>query len=108
MFKDKDEELKRLSRLLQEEEPDEAPEEDEEEFEEEVPEEAPVIYHNFANQYGRARIYNTDTSDTDLDEYSDQVYEPKKKTSMLVLIAIALALAAGIMGVLAFWAARYL
>ena len=105
MFKDKEEELKRLSQILQDEE-DEA---EEPELMEEPPEkEEPVIYHNYANQYGRIRIYNNDTADTDLEEYSDEVYEPKKKTSLLVLTAIALALAAGIMGVLAWWAARYL
>ncbi len=109
MFKDKEEELKRLQQLLQDAEEEEDPEEEfEEAATEEEPEEEPVIYHNYANRYGRISIYNNDTSDADLEEYSDEVYKAKNKTGILVLVAIALALAAGIMGVLSWWAAKYL
>ena len=105
MFKDKEEELKRLQQLLQDADEEEEPEE---EFAEAATEEEPVIYHNYANRYGRISIYNNDTSDADLEEYSDEVYKAKNKTGILVLVAIALALAAGIMGVLSWWAAKYL
>ncbi len=109
MFKDKEEELKRLQQLLQDAEEEEDPEEEfEEAATEEEPEEEPVIYHNYANRYGRVRIYNNDTTDRDLDVLSNEVYAPKKKVSIFVLVAIALALAAGIMGVLSWWAVRYL
>ena len=104
MFKDKQEELERLeAQLLQEDVEEDLPDGEQEEAEE-VP---PVIYHNYSNDYGR-RIYNTDTADMDLEEYSDEVYEPRKRSDVLVLSAIALALVGAILGVLAWWVARYL
>ena len=118
LFKDKKEALDRLDQLLQAEEPEETEEEpceedfeeedlDEEDFEDDEPEEAPIIYHNYSNDYGR-RIYNSDVTDGDLEEFSEEVYEPKKRRDILVLSAVAFALAAAIMGVLAWWIARYL
>ena len=118
LFKDKDEALKRLDQLLREEADEEEPEEefDEDEFEDDLDEddldedepEEEVIYHNYSNNYGRNRVYNADRTDTDLEEFSDQVYQPKKRRELLVLTAIALALVGAIMGVLAWWVARYL
>ena len=109
MFKDKEEELKRLQQLLQEADEEEEPEEEfEEAVVDEEPEEEPVIYHNYANRYGRVRIYNNDTADRDLDSFSEEVYAPKKKTNILVLVAIAMTLVAGIMGVLSWWAVKFL
>lgn len=114
LFKDKREALERLDQLLQEEEDSQEEEAAcEESFDEdfdgdleEAPAEEPVIYRNYSNAYGR--IYNSDVSDRDLEEFSEEVYEPKKRSDTLVLSAIALALAAAIMGVLAWWVARYL
>lgn len=117
LFKDKKQALEELDQLLQEE--TDEPEEnllDEERlsgdiFDEDEPEEEPevptVIYHNYANDYGR-RIYNTDRTDADLDDYSDQVYAPKKGTDIKLLIAIAFTLSAAILGVVIWWVIRYL
>lgn len=116
LFKDKKQALEELDQLLQEE--SEEPEEnfDEEDLEEEdfsedelaeEPEAPAVIYHNYANDYGR-RIYNTDRTDTDLDDYSNQVYQPKKSSDIKLLTAIAFTLAAAILGVVIWWVIRYL
>lgn len=110
LFKDKKEALERLDQLLQEEADfDEEEDEDsdfEEEEAEEEPDEEPIIYANYSNDYGR--IYNSDVTDSDLEEFSEEVYQPKKRSGTLVLTALAFALAAGIMGVLAWWVVRYL
>lgn len=115
LFKDKKEALERLDQLLREEEDEEIDFEEESDLDEETdfadepkeePEQTSVPYRNFANGYGR--IYNSDKSDRDLEELSEEVYEPKKQSDTLVLTAIALALAAAIMGVLAWWVVRYL
>ena len=110
LFKDKKEALARLDQLLQEEEDldgEEAEDTDcEEDFDEEESDEEPIIYANYSNDYGR--IYNSDVTDSDLEEFSEEVYRPKKRSDTLVLTAIALALAAAIMGVLAWWVVRYL
>lgn len=110
LFKDKKEALARLDQLLQEEEDldgEEAEDTDcEEDSAEEEPDEEPIIYANYSNDYGR--IYNSDVTDSDLEEFSEEVYRPKKRSDTLVLTAIALALAAAIMGVLAWWVVRYL
>ena len=100
MFKDKEEALARLDQLLQEVEPEEEPEEtvsfsyDDTETE---PTDEPVIYHNYANRYGR--IYNSDVTDRDLEVYSQEVCEPKKRRDILALSILALALATAIIGV---------
>ena len=68
-------------------------------------------YRNFSNNYGRGRpapvAYNTDSVDEDLEEYSDEVYE-EPKDDLRGLILLAMVLLAGILGMLAFWAVRYL
>ena len=117
LFKDKKQALEELDQLLQEEieEPDKDLEDEEfedEEFDDEEPEdeepEAPaVIYHNYANDYGR-RIYNADRTDTDIDDYSDQVYEPQSNSDIKALTAVAIALTAAILGVVIWWLIRFL
>lgn len=126
MFKDKREELERLEAQLRLEEEQEAleeayheefddiTEEDYDGFEEEeedldqFEEEVTQLYRNYSNRYGQVRGYNTDDSDIDLDEYSEEVRQPKKRSDILVLSAIAMALLAGIFAVLAWWAVRLL
>ena len=98
MFRDAKEELARLEDALLEEEAQEEPE-----FLEEAPGEDPDVYVNYANDYGRNlrnfasgyKAYNTDTTDTDLDSFSKEVYESKKEnlkglwiTALVLIIAI--------------------
>ena len=52
-------------------------------------------------------MYNTDWTDEDLEDYSDEVYE-QPKDDLRGLVVLAMFLLAGILGVLAFWAVRYL
>lgn len=111
LFKDKKQALEELDQLLQEEieEPDKDLEDEEfdEEFDDEEPEAPAVIYHNYANDYGR-RIYNADRADTDIDDYSDQVYEPQSNSDIKALTAVAIALTAAILGVVIWWLIRFL
>lgn len=107
MFKDTREELQRLEEALlqeaaaeQEEKEQDALLDDPADFGEDTPE----IYQNYHNRHIRA--YNTDVSDEDLDAYSEEVYQPRKRKELLVLSAIALCLIAGILAVLAYWAVR--
>ena len=109
MFKDTRKELQRLeAELLQEE----AAEQEEQEQDallddpDDFGEDTPEIYQNYSNHYGRIKAYNTDVTDEDLEEYSEEVYRPRKRTDLLVLSAIAMALVAGILCVLAYWALR--
>ena len=72
-------------------------------------------YENYSNQYGKApleatrayQIYNTDHTDTDLEEYAQTVLEPKKTQSLTGLIITAAVLSAGILGVILWWVIRY-
>ena len=121
MFKDKKEELERLqSALLEEEEdlPDEVDEEweesaqdweaaDTDDWEEDAPADmdATQVYPDLSDSY--ERIYNNDTADTDLEDYSQQIYSGRKRQSNLGLCAIALCLIAAILGVLAWWIIRF-
>lgn len=129
MFRDAQEELKRLEReLLAEEEEEQTPEEEEEELTqdeleqilellEEEPETAmdmPEDYdavrnydgqvRNFANNY---TAYNADRTDTELESYSREVREGSGDRSLAGLSALAMALMAGILGVLVWWLVRY-
>ena len=114
MFKDKEEELRRLeAELLREEEQeawDEEPEdwtedddweEEEEEEEEEDWEAAP------APRIPDWRIYNADRLDEDLEEFSEQVYDPGRRARGRWVAAGALILLAGVLLALAFLAARF-
>ena len=107
MFKDRQEELERLEAELLQEEPqeetDDLPEEDYR-FGEETPE----VYRNFSNGYREVRAYNTDRTDEELEHFSEEVRQPRKNTDILVLCAIALCLIAGIIGVLCWWAVRFM
>ena len=81
-------------------------------------------YRNYSNNYGQTPqnygqnpnygrpqtpppVYNTDWTDEDLEDYSDEVYE-QPKDDLRGLVVLAMFLLAGILGVLAFWAVRYL
>lgn len=106
MFRDKDEALARLEEELLEDEPAQETAGEEPEFLEE-PDGDTDEYKNFANDYGNVKIYNADTSDLDLTEFSEEVYEPTaKKQPNLLLVAFLLLV--GIFLVLAWWAIRYM
>ena len=107
MFRDKEEALSRLEEELLEEDsvPEETPEEEPDFLEE--PSGDTNEYKNFANDYGSVKIYNADSSDLDLEEFSEEVYEPTmpKRTNLLL---IAFLLLVGIFLVLGWWVIRYL
>lgn len=72
--------------------------------EEEEEPEADRTYTNFANGY---RIYNTDTADRDLDDFSEEVYRaerPRRTGLWLTLLLISLLA----LGFLAGWLLTYL
>lgn len=118
MFKDTQDELKRLEQeLLWEEEQEE---DDSVEallrkvdilLEEDTPK-----YQNYSNGYGRQpqrpvsnyRAYNTDKTDEDINVYSDEVYEPEKETGIVGLMVTAAIELAAIFVILAYWAVRFL
>lgn len=130
MFHDAQEELKRLeAELLAEEapagEPEDTPAQDDLLDEEsldallaqtqriETPEGASV-YQNYSNDFGKNlrnyasgyRAYNTDRTDEDLEEFSQQVYSPKKK-GLAGLVITALLLTAAIFAVLCYLVLRF-
>lgn len=120
MYKDAEEELKRLEEALleEEEQPEEMPEEDgQEEDLQELLEEAQRIagLSDDSTQVYRwqeplqdqtARVYNTDKTDEDLEEFSRAVQEePQKGITGLAITAITLAIA--VLGVLIWWMIRY-
>lgn len=110
MFKDTQEELQRLEAELLQEEAAAREEAEQDAFLDDPAdfgEDTPEIYQNYANQYRHIHAYNTDVTDEDLEAYSEEVYRPRKKKDLLVLSAIALALIAGILAVLAYWALRF-
>lgn len=99
MRRDTQEELQRLEQeLLAEEEIPEMPEEDYGVFLEEPESEEPVVYRNFSNRYGKDlrnyatgyKAYNSDTLDTDLEDFSDAVREGQKPASILLPLVTAL------------------
>ena len=59
---------------------------------------------NYANRYN---AYNSDITDTDLEHYSEEVRNPRKKHNLFPLAAIILALLLGILGVLVWWLVRF-
>ena len=111
MFRDRDEELRRLEEALLEEEEEEQKQRIEEEIEEErqkarrdeaeEEEEDDISFYqpddteddeadtfpNYANNY---RAYNSDRVDVDLDEYSEQVRQEPKRGSCLLTLALIL------------------
>lgn len=111
MFKDKNEELRRLEALLQEEEEDErllAEEAPEEEPFFQVPEEeeddaVEQFYANYANSY---QAYNADTTDTDLDTFSEEVWQARSSRGFS-LVALACVLATAVLLVVLYLVVRY-
>lgn len=94
--KERKSELERLEEaLLAEEELDE-------EYDEEY--EVDAAYANYANGY---RIYNTDTADADLEDFSDEVYraEAPRRTGLWVALLLISLL---VLGFLAGWLLKYL
>ena len=111
MFRDRDEELRRLEEALLEEEEEEQKQRIEEEIEEErqkarrdeaeEEEEDDISFYqpddteddeadtfpNYANNY---RAYNSDRVDVDLDEYSEQIRQEPKRGSCLLTLALIL------------------
>lgn len=80
MFRDREKALEELERQLLEDEEEET----EEEVEEELPPRKPFDFD----------AYNTDDTDTDLEDYSEAVYNPRRKTGcgfwLLLLAALVL------------------
>lgn len=119
MFKDRNKELQRLEQaLLEDEEEELLPAEDTAEADEDLlteealdelledvaPGKNSVPYQNFSNDYGH--IYNSDVTDTDLDEYCEEILEePAPSYSGLVILACLLAL--GILGMVIYLLLRY-
>ena len=117
MFRDTSEELERLhAELLAEDEPqmpDPQPEEEElmEQYEDTRPAQGPAVYQNYSNDYGKNlrnyasgyRAYNTDTTDEDLDQYSEDVRNGGKKKGGCCLVFIALFLGLILVALVAFW-----
>lgn len=117
MHRDREEELQRLQeQLLEETEPTEEETEeilDEETLEELLSESSQIqntrVYQNFSNDYGKNlrnyasgyNAYNSDTSDTDLESYSEAVREPKKTGGLTWLAVVVLALMLMVVGAIA-------
>ena len=115
MYRDREEELRRLQeQLLEDEEPTQE-ESDEELLDEDTLDALldesqktgnPRIYQNFSNDYGRNlrnyasgyQAYNSDKTDTDLDSYSQTDREPKKSAGLLWLAVVLLVLAGAVVG----------
>lgn len=121
MFRDREEELKRLqAQLLQIEGEEPAQTEDAPEISMEATQalddemlntllhesdlsSSPQVYQNYSNQYGSDyRAYNSDQTDEDPEEYSQVLLEPEKSNSnrILWLALLVIALMAAILGVL--------
>lgn len=117
MFKDKKEELRRLEEeLLLEAQLEEEEARLEEELEEadallesetDYGEESEQTYYNYSNRYGKLRAYNNDTTDEDLDAYSDEVYTDKKEKGTMGLVLLAAGLLVGIVLVLGLFVLRF-
>ena len=92
MFRDAQEELKRLEEELLEEE--EGGEEELDAFE------VPCTDQTLI--YDAGCVYNTDDTDEDLEEFSEEVLTPKKD-SIRGLVIVALLLTIAILGLLTWW-----
>lgn len=119
MYRDREEELKRLQeQLLEDEEPTEEQNAEEEELLDEETLEILMrdyqqpqntrVYQNFSNDYGKKlrnyasgyQAYNSDKTDTELDSYSEAVREPKEPAGLLWLVIVLLALMGVVAGVI--------
>lgn len=97
MFRDTAEELARLqAELLAEEEPAADPTDEEEPYEEDLYQED---YPTYTEGY---RVYNTDTTDEDLEEYSETVRQGKSSRGLLVVALILCLLTLGAICLLAY------
>lgn len=108
MFRDKEEELRRLEQeLLAEEEPQEEEEYLDDEtidalLEEPKPGDAPKVYQNFSNGYGKHlrnyasgyKAYNADHTDVTPEQLSQELLYPKKHGSALWLALLLILLTA--------------
>ena len=108
MARDTDEELRRLEQALWEESDEQDAcydEQDEEDLPEFVPEEDPYIpnagvYQNYSNDYGKKlrnyasgyRAYNSDKTDTDLEQYSEEIREDRQPSLGLLWFLVILLL----------------
>ena len=112
MYKDAEEELKRLEDALLEEE-EIQPEEDldalleqTKELLDEPSDETQVFHWQPEEQKKAGRIYNTDKTDEDLELFSEAVRSGEKK-SLTGWIITAAALATGIAAVVIWWIVRF-
>ena len=121
MFKDKEEELKRLSRQLREtEEPEPAAEEPDVEIlledDAQIADMEDGVYRNASNDYGKNlrnfasgyRAYNGDKTDVDLDEITEELRADDESTEKRLtgLTVTAFVLAAAVISVLVYWLLR--
>lgn len=75
------------------------------------PEQAPLVFRNFANNYGEDlrnfasnySAYNADRTDEDPQEFAHMLMEENRKERIWPLAAGILVLLGGILGVLAYW-----
>lgn len=124
MFRDTQEELKRLEeQLLAEEELPQTAQEEEEISDEQLAallggdtvvikeadlKKAMDAQPGGPRRYvGRYEAYNTDKADTDLERYSEDVRRPSGDRTVLGLSILALTLIAAILGVLVWWFVRF-
>ena len=112
MFHDKNEELKRLEALLAEEEEDEqllSQEDAEEESDFPVVDEETEEYdidRFYMDQTQAFTAYNSDRTDTDLEEFSEEVWEGKQQ-GISPLVVLACVLATGVLVTVLYLALRY-
>lgn len=118
MFKDRNEELQRLEQALLEDETKVIPvkeilAEDEDLLTDETldallediaPGKNSVPYQNYSNDYGQ--IYNSDVTDTNIEEYSEEILT-ESKSSYTGLLILACGLAFGILCVIIYLLIRY-
>ena len=69
--------------------------------------ESEQTYYNYSNRYGKLRAYNNDTTDEDLDAYSQEVYTDKKEKGTMGLVLLAAGLLVGIVLVLGLFVLRF-
>ena len=125
MFKDTEEELKRLEAELLADEEEALPEEELDQEAEPLDDDlltdeelnallddtrifgSATVYQNHANNYGQQiKAYNADTLDQDPEDLSQELLE-ENKGGTGGLIALACVLAIGILCVAVWWVARY-
>lgn len=125
MFKDTQEELERLeSELLAEEDPEELPESEPDEWDSFFDQDEPtMIFSGHTDRLQQktddarsprrntppVHARNTDHTDRDLEEYSDQVFDPDsgKDQGLTRLVILAVVLTLAIVLVVAWWVLRF-